>query len=102
MGWYEDKKGLSIFGLSRDGPYSHREFAQKEDINYPLLSDTDGEVLSAYDVLIPEIEGLKNVPRRSLFLIDSDRTITFKWVAEKNFEESDFGLNPVREAIKEL
>ena len=94
----------TIFGVSRDGPYSHAEFAEAEGIEYPLLSNINGEMLKSYDLLIEEAEGLRDVPHRSVLLIDSDRTVQYKWSSpiEKNYEETDFGLNPVKEAIKSL
>lgn len=102
MGWYQYKKDLSVFGISTDGPYSHIEFARENDIDFPLLSDTGGRVLDAYGVLNEEWEGLSSVPQRSLFLIDRDRTVRYKWVADDNLAVDDFGLNPVQEAIKQL
>jgi peroxiredoxin len=102
MNWYQYKKDLSLFGLSRDGPYSHEKFSQQEGIEYPLLSDVSGEVLDAYDLLIPEVDGIREVPRRALLLIDSERTIRYFWRAADNWDTHDYGLNPVREAIKAL
>lgn len=102
MDWYQYKSNLSIFGVSTDGPYSHMEFATENDLNYPLLCDRDGEVLDKYGVLHQEKDGLRLVPKRSVFLIDEEQTIRYKWVADDNWEEDDFGLNPVQEAITHL
>lgn len=102
IGWYQYKKNLSLFGISTDGPYSHIEFARENDIDYPLLSDTGGKVLASYGVLNDEWEGMSSVPQRSLFLVDADRTVRYKWVADDNLAADDFGLNPVQEAIKAL
>ena len=43
--------GAVVLGVSRDSVNSHRRFADKYDLNFPLLADTDGEVCSAYGVL---------------------------------------------------
>lgn len=104
MDWYQYKRDLSIFGISTDGPYSHMAFAEQEDLGFPLLSDTSGEVLEAYGVLNDEVDGIKQVPQRALFLIVEDRTVQFRWIAEDNWEENDddFGLNPVQAAIERL
>lgn len=103
MDWYQYKKGLSIVGVCTDGPYSHMAFAEQEEIGYPLLCDTAGEMLDAYGVLNDKKDGLKNVPRRAVFLIGQDETIRYRWVAEDNWDEdSNYGLNPVQEAISHM
>lgn len=102
MDWFKYKKDLSIFGIATDGPYSHMEFAEQEEIGYPLLCDTNGAVLKQYGVLNEEIDGLKNVPQRALFLINEEQRIAYRWVADDNWEEAGFGINPVQEAIKQL
>lgn len=102
MDWYKYKNDLSIFGIGADGPYSHMHFAEQEGIGFPLLCDTDGSVLQAYGVLNQEKEGLKHVPQRSLFLIDDDQRVTYRWVADDNWDETDFGTNPIEEALKQL
>lgn len=43
--------GAVVLGVSRDSVNSHRRFADKYDLNFSLLADTDGEVCSAYGVL---------------------------------------------------
>lgn len=102
MDWYKYKNDLSIFGIATDGPYSHMKFAEQEGIGFPLLCDTTGAVLQQYDVLYEEKDGLKNVPQRSLFLIDEEQRVTYRWVADDNWNESDFGTNPVEDALKQL
>jgi thioredoxin-dependent peroxiredoxin len=43
--------GAGIFGVSVDDVASHRLFAEKYDLNYPLLSDTQGRLSAAMGVL---------------------------------------------------
>lgn len=42
--------GLVVFGVSKDTPKSHKKFAQKYELQFPLLSDVDGVVCEAYGV----------------------------------------------------
>lgn len=102
MNWYHYKTDLSIFRIATEGPYSHAKFARELDLEFPLLCDTDGSVLEEYGVLNDELNGIKHGPQRSLFLIDSDRTVRHRWVADDNWDEGDFGLNPVQATIREL
>lgn len=40
--------GLTVLGISPDGPAKLAKFRDKEGLNFPLLSDTDRGVLEAY------------------------------------------------------
>lgn len=100
--WFQFKKGLTTLGIARDGPYSHMEFAEQERISYPLLCDINGEVLESYGVLNREPPEMRGIPQRALFLVDSDRTVQYRWVAEDNWDDSNFGTNPVKEALERL
>jgi peroxiredoxin Q/BCP len=42
--------GLVVLGVSKDTPKSHKKFAQKYELQFPLLSDVDGIVCEAYGV----------------------------------------------------
>lgn len=103
MDWYGYKTNLSVVGIGADGPYSHMEFAEQEDLDFPLLCDLKGGMLDDYGVLWEEANGFENVPRRSVFLIDETKTVVYRWLADDNWDEvEDFGLNPVGEAIERL
>ncbi len=42
------KKGAVILGVSKDSVESHKKFAEKYQLNFPILADTGKEVLKAY------------------------------------------------------
>ncbi len=42
--------GAAIVGVSMDSAESHRKFAAAQRLNFPLLSDTDGRIASAFGV----------------------------------------------------
>ena len=44
------KAGLVVLGVSKDSVKSHKKFAEKFELPFPLLSDSDGKVCEAYDV----------------------------------------------------
>ena len=43
-------KGAVVIGVSKDSVASHKRFEEKYGLPFTLLSDTDKEVLQAYDV----------------------------------------------------
>lgn len=49
---YKDfkKNGLVILGVSKDSAQSHKKFAKKYDLPFPLLADVDTKVAQAYGV----------------------------------------------------
>ena len=42
--------GLIVLGVSKDAVKSHKKFAEKFDLPFPLLADTEGTVCEAYGV----------------------------------------------------
>lgn len=42
------KRGVQVIGISKDSVKSHKKFAEKFKLNYPLLSDPSTETIQAY------------------------------------------------------
>lgn len=70
---FSELKGLDIevFGISRDSISSHQKFKSKNNLQFDLLSDVNGEVCKAYDALIPVVK----IPKRVTYLIDDQLKI---------------------------
>jgi hypothetical protein len=47
--------GIKLYAISYDDQETLREFAQKQNIPYPLLSDLDSEVIQQYGILNTEV-----------------------------------------------
>lgn len=45
-----DGHGVQVLGVSMDSVKSHKKFAQKHQLNFPLLADTEKTLIDAYDV----------------------------------------------------
>lgn len=43
-----ERMGVSVFGVSKDTPESHKAFAEKYELPFTLLSDQTGEMIEAY------------------------------------------------------
>lgn len=43
-----EKKGVTILGVSKDSVTSHKKFADKFHLNFPILSDESKEVIKSY------------------------------------------------------
>ena len=100
MQWLDLLETVSIFAISTDRVFSHREFADRHHLEYPLLSDSDGSVADAYDVLLDEFADHRMVCQRSVFVVDTDGTIRYSWIAESADDHPDW--HEVHEATREL
>ncbi len=94
---YEDLNA-AVYGISVDSPFAQEAMAQKEGINFPLLSDFNREVSGAYEVLYAELLGFKGVAKRSAFVINTDGIITFSSSSEDPHDLPDF--EAIVEALK--
>ncbi len=62
--------GCQVLGVSLDDQASHKEFAEKYSLPFPLLADTEGTTASAYGVK-SRMFGMKMAKRQS-FLINPE------------------------------
>lgn len=100
LSWFDINPEVSVFGISTDRVFSHRAFAERYDIEFPLLADSDGTVAEAYGVLQDELLGHRRVSKRALFLLDTDGTVRYRWVGEDPETVPD--LTPLYEALADL
>ena len=70
------EKGAVVLGVSKDSVESHKKFEEKHGLPFPLLSDTEFQVIGAYDVFKKDKEGkpMKSLVRTT-YLIDEDGVI---------------------------
>jgi peroxiredoxin len=71
-----------VFAASRDSPYSHVAWSEVLELNFPLLSDWNGEAVEAFDIAQPDFRGMRGVARRSAFLVDADGVVRGRWLYE--------------------
>ncbi|ASR36828.1 peroxiredoxin [Prauserella marina] len=64
--------GAQRIGISPDPVDKQRQFSDKHDFDFPLLSDPDGAVASGFDV---RRKFGPMLTRRHTFVIDTDRTV---------------------------
>lgn len=62
--------GAKVVGVSKDSVKSHKKFAEKYDLNFPLLADSDGELCRAFGTL-----NMLGIVKRSTFIIENREII---------------------------
>ncbi len=84
-------KGFELLGVSADSEKKHQNFIEKHSLPFPLIADTEKEVINAFGVWGPkkfmgkEFDGI----HRTTFLIDEDGKVShiFKKVKTKTHTE---------------
>jgi len=66
--------GAEVVGISKDEPADHEKFKTKYNLNFELLSDTDGEVIDAYGAWGKKMFGKEGILRKT-FIIDPTGTV---------------------------
>jgi len=84
--------GAKVIAISNDGPFANKAFAEKHNFNFPLLADDTSKTIRDYDVLMPHLLHIKdyNAAKRSVFIINEDGKIGYKWVSEDPLKEPDY------------
>jgi len=86
-----DDIGATVYGVSVDTPFSLNEFRTQEGLEFGLVSDHEKEIIDHYDVRddFDDI-GYYGLAKRAVFVVDRDRRITYKWVADDPGQEPDY------------
>ena len=84
--------GAQVIAISNDGPFANKAFAEKNGITFPVLADYSSQTIKAYDVLMPDLLHIKgyNAAKRSIFIVDENGTVTYKWVSDDPLKEPDY------------
>ena len=69
---------MQPYAISRDSPWTHVAWTQALDLDFPLLSDWNGDATRGFGVAIDH-RGLRDVSERSAFLIDEDGVVRGAW-----------------------
>ncbi len=84
--------GAQIVAISNDGPFANKAFAEKHNLNFPLLGDYNSKTIRDYDILMKDLLHIKdyNAAKRSIFVIMKDGKIGYKWVSEDPLKEPNY------------
>jgi len=96
-----DLKG-QVVGISVNDPFSNGAFAKANMLTFPLLSDYNREVVRLYGVAATDFAGLKGytAAKRSVFIVDRQGTIRYKWVSEDPRIEPNY--KEIERALEEI
>lgn len=84
-----DKLGYDIIGVSRDSIESHEKFIEKQNLQIPLISDSDEKLCQYFDVIKEKnMYGKKTLGLvRSTFVFDKEGNLTH---AQRNLRAAGY------------
>ena len=85
----------TVFGVSLDSVESHKRFAEKNNLQFSLLSDQGGRVSKAYDSLNNFISFKSS--KRNTFIIDPEGKIAKIYLSVKPSTHSQMVLNDLNQ-----
>lgn len=94
------KMNGELIGISVDSPFASKAFAEKYNLNFPLLCDFNREVVKNYGVVWKDLGGVKGyeAANRAIFVLDDGGKVTYKWVAPNPGVLPDF--EAIRKALQ--
>lgn len=80
----------TVYGISVDTPFALKEFSRQNALTFDLLSDFNKEAIHNYDVVNPDMRGLKGIAKRAVFVIDKAGTIRYREVTPTPGDEPSY------------
>ena len=92
--------GAKVYGISTDTFFALKAWGDQEKLGFPLLSDYNKEAIKAYDVVNPDMVGLKNIAKRAVIVIDKSGVIRYREALDDARNEPDYAR--LKEALGKL
>ena len=91
-----------VLGISVDPPFSQKVWAENNELNFPVLSDFNREVVNLYDIALQDLAGLEGyvAAKRAVFVLDKGGVVRYKWVAPAPGKEPLY--DEIKEALERL
>lgn len=94
--------GAAVLGVSVDTPFANKAFADQNQINFPLLSDYTREVITSYNVQLPNLAGLTGytAAKRAVFVLDGEGVVRYMWISDDPTKEPNY--EEVKQAVQQI
>jgi peroxiredoxin len=94
------KVGAKVLGVTVDTFFALKAWADAQKLGYPLLSDFNKNVIRQYDVVNPDMIGLHDIAKRSVFVIDKGGVVRYREVLDDARNEPNYGA--IKQALASL
>ena len=94
--------GAQVVAVSIDGPFANKQFTQMHGLNFPVLSDYARDAVRKYGVVMQDLLHVKqyNAAKRSVFVIDPNGTVKYKWVSDNPLIEPNY--DEIKQVIRSI
>lgn len=91
-----------VIAVSVDGPFSLKAFKDKNNLDFPVLSDYNREIVTKYGITHENFIGMTGytAAKRSVFVIDQNKLIQYVWISDDPGVEPNY--DEISTAIKNL
>jgi glutaredoxin-dependent peroxiredoxin len=73
-----DEAAVQVYGVSRDSTYTQTAWSQALDLDFPFVSDWNGDATRGFGVA-HDFRGMRDVAERSAFLVERGGTVRGAW-----------------------
>ena len=75
---------IALYAISVDSVYSHHAFAESlGGLPFELLADFERSVVTEWGVRRDDVAGYAGMPLRTVFVLDGDAVVRWRWVRSK-------------------
>jgi peroxiredoxin len=75
---------IALYAVSVDSVYSHHAFADSlGGLPFELLADFERKVVTEWGVRRDDVAGYSGMPLRTVFVLDRDAVVRWRWVRSK-------------------
>jgi peroxiredoxin len=85
-----NKVDAQVLGVSTDTFFALKAWGDQQKLNFPLLSDYNKDVIRQYGVVNPDMIGLKDIAKRSVFVIDRRGIVRHREVLDDARNEPNY------------
>jgi peroxiredoxin len=71
-----------VIGISVDSPFAQKQWKDKENLNFTLVSDFNREVCKAYGAQYDNLMGFQGVAKRAAFVVDTAGKVRYAEVLD--------------------
>lgn len=91
-------ENTEVLGVSANAPFSQKAFADFAKIDYPLLSDRDGKLMTAFGVFNEE----RRFAKRSYVIIDKEGVVRYLNIRPSGAEKDLLSTEELLSEVKKV
>lgn len=96
-----DALDAQVYGVSVDLPFAQNVWIREHDLSFSMLSDWNHELIEAYDVVLSGLYGMLETAERSVFVLDSDGMVVYRWVRDDENPDFEAFVDEIHDVVAE-